>query len=82
MSDDLDLDLTTHDEGKWGMKGRLETKKVLWGAGWLRVGRGHHIIHPKRKGPWEEEWVRGSRKSSPFETLGLGCLWDTHPTGE
>lgn len=50
MSDDLDLDLTVHGDGKWGMKGRVETKKVLWGrGGWMVAGRWRAAYHPPKE---------------------------------
>ena len=66
------------------MKGRVETKKVLWGDGdgWWQVGGRQHVIHPKRKRTWEEEWAQVGRKSSIFAMLGLGYPWDIDPTGE
>lgn len=71
MSEDLDLDLTTHGGGKWGMKRRGEIKKALCGVGdgWLQVGGGQHVIHTKRKGTWQEGWVQGGRKSY-FSNVG------------
>lgn len=51
MSDDSDLDLTIPIGRKRGMKGRVETKKVLWGdTGWMVAGRRRAACHPSREG--------------------------------
>lgn len=46
----MDLDLTTPGGRKRSMEGRVETKKVLWGAGgWTVAGRRRAACHPSKE---------------------------------